>query len=204
MYAQGALPSILRRQELDDLGYPIISIPDKVNITTWFLLVFTCLSVLTRLGSKYSISKKLGNDDYLISIAALLDIGEVIATSLQTPNGLGISNSDASTNGSSRFEKATYAGELLYVPILCLTKLSILLFLSQLSPNLTHRRLAQGIGAAVVLWAFIGFVVAAFQCRIPDLWAIVSNQCINQVCLEFHQGSSTGSFPYAITSKQVQ
>ena len=51
--------------------YPVVSIPDKVNIIIWFLLVTTCLAVLTRLVSKRVLTKSLGMDDYLVSIATV-------------------------------------------------------------------------------------------------------------------------------------
>lgn len=60
-----------------------------VNVLTWFMLVVSILSVLTRLATKYWIFRKLTVDD-LLSIAAMVTcVAQSIAVSTATAGGLG-------------------------------------------------------------------------------------------------------------------
>ncbi|KAH8422278.1 uncharacterized protein LDX57_000036 [Aspergillus melleus] len=55
-----------------------------VNVLTWYLLVTAALSVLTRLGTKWWIFRKLTTDDYL-SIVSLVYIQPSRRTSPRAP-----------------------------------------------------------------------------------------------------------------------
>ncbi|MCJ1375626.1 hypothetical protein MMC20_006863 [Loxospora ochrophaea] len=159
--------------------YPTVSIPDKVNIVTWFLMVTTCLAVLTRIASKLLITRLLSSDDYVISVALLCSVCESIATSLQTANGLGTDFYSLDRQHVRRFQKATYAAELLYIPTLCLAKLSALVVLLHITPVPKDRLLAKLAGALVILWAVAAQFAVAFQCELPRPWASASDKCFD-------------------------
>lgn len=71
------------KPELKDTWTP------AVNILTWFMLVTAILSVLTRLGTKYWIFRKLTVDDFLSIGAIVACIAQSIAVSIATAAGLG-------------------------------------------------------------------------------------------------------------------
>lgn len=60
-----------------------------VNVLTWFMLVVSILSVLTRLGTKYWIFRKLTVDDVLSIASMVTCIAQSIAVSTATAGGLG-------------------------------------------------------------------------------------------------------------------
>lgn len=61
-----SVPSVMGRFSPD-------SWTPAVNVLTWYLLVTAALSVLTRLGTKWWIFRKLTTDDYL-SVVSLVHI----------------------------------------------------------------------------------------------------------------------------------
>ncbi|KAL8959111.1 MAG: hypothetical protein Q9193_003968 [Seirophora villosa] len=76
-----------------------------VSVVTWFLLAATVLAVLARFVTKLFVSKRLTSDDLLIFIALALSIGQGVAVSLQTSNGLGQHESALSASQLDNFYK---------------------------------------------------------------------------------------------------
>lgn len=161
-----------------------------VNVVTWFLLVTTLVTVITRTAMKWVIARKTNFDDAVILLASVFGIGESIAISLNVSNGLGQHVSQLTVFQQAGFEKSYYAAVLLYVPCVSLSKLAVLLLLRTITPVAAHRRIAYTTGVATIAWAGVAEVVLAFQCQVPNVWGILGGQCINLVSVCSSSASS--------------
>jgi hypothetical protein len=70
---------------------------------------------------------------------------------------------------------------LLYIPALCLAKLSTLAYLRVLSPDTPFAALNHTLEVFVILWGASAEFAVAFQCDLPTPWAVMSCKCINMV-----------------------
>ena len=75
----------------------------------------------------------------------------------------------------------TYISQLLYVAVLCLTKLSLILFIRHIAlarwAAVSCRILLYTVG----LWGISTVIALAFQCKLPSPWETATDRCINQV-----------------------
>ncbi|KAI4282999.1 MAG: hypothetical protein L6R35_005268 [Caloplaca aegaea] len=151
-----------------------------VSIVTWFLLAATVLAVVARVTTKIAISKRLTSDDFLIFLALAFSIGQAVAVSLQTSNGLGQHEAALSAFQMDNFYKFDYASNLLFILNLCFAKLSVLQLLRLVTPVKLHLRLVLGAGAFVILWSIASELASAFQCKTPNTWKVIGNQCFDR------------------------
>ncbi|KAL8808965.1 MAG: hypothetical protein Q9223_003746 [Gallowayella weberi] len=150
-----------------------------VNVVTWFLLVATLLTVITRTAMKWFVTRKTTIDDAVILLASFFAIGESIAISSLVSSGLGQHLAHLTLPQQLGFQKSYYAAVLLYLPSISLSKVAVLLLLHTITPVIAYRRIAYTTGVITVIWAGVAEVVLAFQCSLPDAWAILGGQCIN-------------------------
>ncbi|KAA8651162.1 uncharacterized protein ATNIH1004_000040 [Aspergillus tanneri] len=165
-----------------------------VNVLTWYLLVTAILSMLTRVGTKYWIFRKLTTDDYLSLVSLVTCAGQSIAVSMATANGYGEHYSKVSDSSMENVMKvglpfginrtdfyftyeAQYAANILYITSMCFSKLALIRFVRDLTPASPDRNFAVGLQIGTVLWAVIGIVTAAFQCKPPRTWDYMHGQC---------------------------
>ncbi|CAI7569436.1 unnamed protein product [Penicillium glandicola] len=151
-----------------------------VNVLTWFMLVTAILSVLTRLGTKYFIFRKWTLDDGLAATSTMLCIGQSIAVSLATANGLGQHREMLSDLKIESMMKAEYAATILFIASICFSKLSLLVFIRNLTPASLDRRFALVLGILIGLWAITSIFTAAFQCHLPQTWNYLHGTCFDR------------------------
>ncbi|KAJ5746114.1 hypothetical protein N7520_011296 [Penicillium odoratum] len=151
-----------------------------VNVLTWFMLVTSALSVLTRLGTKYWIFRKFTIDDFLSIGAMFTCIGESIAMSMATAGGFGQHLNTLSEVKKNYMMKALYASNILFIISMCCSKLAIMFFIRNLTPAALDRRFALGLGIFIVVWTVVGVFTAAFQCHVPIPWDYLQSQCFNR------------------------
>ncbi|MCJ1319622.1 hypothetical protein MMC15_004958 [Xylographa vitiligo] len=167
---------LLRRQVVisaENLG-PIVS------IVTIFLLILVILSIGTRFATKAIFRRKLGVEDALVLSALVFSISQVIAVLVQESNGLGEPIASLTSQQITTFQRTAYASDLLYVPNLGLTRLSVLTLISSLTPVQKQKQMAVYIGIFVIVWTIITEFTFAFQCHIPNPWQFIDNECSNR------------------------
>ncbi|KAJ5492314.1 hypothetical protein PEX2_087510 [Penicillium expansum] len=152
-----------------------------VNVLTWFMLVTAILSLLTRLGTKYFIFRKWTFDDGLATTSLVFCIAQSIAVSMATKNGLGQHLHMLSDLQIESIMKAEYSATILFIPSICFSKLSLLVFIRNLTPASLDRRFALVLGIIIGIWTIVGIFTAAFQCNIPQTWNFLSGTCFNRV-----------------------
>ncbi|TVY53303.1 hypothetical protein LSUE1_G009708, partial [Lachnellula suecica] len=155
-----------------------------VNIAAWIGMTVMIFCVFTRIGSKFKIVRQWTVDDSLIFSTMIFAICHTVTLSVMVSNGLGQPRGNLTKNMIANFEKYGYASQLLYIPTLCLGKLSTLGYLKALAPS-GSRYGATNIllTGFVVLWATGAGFAIAFQCSLPHPWAILSAQCLNRAIL---------------------
>lgn len=155
-----------------------------VNVVTWFLLAVTLITVILRTATKWFVTlNPKYDDDAAIILASVFAVGQSIAIAFGVSNGLGQHAVHLTTSQALGFQKSYYAAVLLYVPCVCLSKLAVLLLLRNITPNKSHQRMASTTAFCTLVWTGVAEVVLAFQCKVPDTWAVMKGQCINLVRL---------------------
>lgn len=78
--------------------------------------------------------------------------------------------------------QAQYAGNIMYISAIFLTKLSSLYFFVCLTrEGSSKRRLIHRSIVVVGIWSVISIIVIALQCQLPHPWVFDPGQCINVV-----------------------
>lgn len=80
---------------------------------------------------------------------------------------------------------------------MCFSKLALIRFIRDLTPASSDRRFAVSLQALTCVWALVGIVTGAFQCKPPRTWDYLEGQCFRIVCSRglFHhtQNGLTGA-----------
>ncbi|PMD62257.1 uncharacterized protein K444DRAFT_508450, partial [Hyaloscypha bicolor E] len=149
------------------------------NIAAWFGTTVMILGVCTRIWSKYSVLRKWTIDDALIIVTMFLGSTMTATISMTVANGLGQPQSSLSNYQIIEFQKYGYASQLLYIPALCLTKLTTLVYLRALSPESHFETMNTLLEVFIIIWGLSAEFAIAFQCQLPSPWAIISGKCFN-------------------------
>ncbi|KAH8772242.1 hypothetical protein F5882DRAFT_506032 [Hyaloscypha sp. PMI_1271] len=150
-----------------------------VNIAAWFGTTVMILGVCTRIWSKYSVLRKWTIDDALIIATMFLGSTMTATISMTVTNGLGQLQSSLSNHQIIEFQKYGYASQLLYIPALCLTKLTTLVYLRALSPESHFETMNTLLEVFIIIWGLGAEFAIVFQCQLPSPWAIISGKCFN-------------------------
>ncbi|CAG8972264.1 hypothetical protein HYALB_00001662 [Hymenoscyphus albidus] len=153
-----------------------------VNISAWFGMVVMIACVFTRVASKFSLLRRWTRDDSVIFAAMIFAIGYTVMVSLMVSNGLGQAQEKLDSLMIERFEKFGYSSELLYIPALCLAKLSTLLYLGELAPGGRYATFNLILEVFIILIAISAEFATALQCSLPRPWAILkASTCFNRL-----------------------
>ncbi|KAF7945628.1 uncharacterized protein EAE97_004666 [Botrytis byssoidea] len=153
-----------------------------LNVAMWIVLVPMVIIASTKIYTKYDTLRKIQIDDYLGLIAMLSSVGQCICTSEQIAYGLGQKQDTILQNEINRFYIAQYAGNIMYISAIFLTKLSSLHFFVCLTrEGSKKRRLIHRSILWIGIWSLISIVVIALQCQLPDPWEYEPGKCINVV-----------------------
>jgi hypothetical protein len=77
--------------------------------------------------------------------------------------------------------QALYSADILYILSVCFTKLSLLIFIRQLTIDDAQRRGILIFVLFTILSTFAAIFASAFQCHAPQAWQVLSLKCFNQV-----------------------
>lgn len=75
--------------------------------------------------------------------------------------------------------QTSYTAQIFFILTLALTKMAVLAFLRQLTPDQAHRRAIHILGSFIGAGSFAALIAAFFQCSVPQTWAVLSNSCFN-------------------------
>ncbi|KAF7585525.1 hypothetical protein BBP40_010735 [Aspergillus hancockii] len=156
------------------------------NITNWFLMVMAILFVIARLGTKYSIFRRLMTDDYLSIVSAVLCAAQTLAISMAIANGFGDHHDIArSVDGVL---KSQYTAAILFIVTMCFSKLALIHFIWSMTPATSDRRTAVSLQVFTILWTVTGVITSCFQCKPPRTWDSLNGECFNIRIWEYYLG----------------
>ncbi|KAI9036124.1 uncharacterized protein KD926_002265 [Aspergillus affinis] len=156
-----------------------------VNASTWALLTAAILSVLSRLISKYRIVHRFTSDDYLIIVSLIFCSAQSVAVSMAVANGYGDRFDEISEERFDAVMKAQYSATILYVASLYTSKLSLCLFIRNLSPKPRDHLFSNTVQILTAAWAVTALFATAFQCQPPRTWDYRQGNCINMVAWHY-------------------
>ncbi|PQE27696.1 choline transport protein [Rutstroemia sp. NJR-2017a BBW] len=113
-------------------------------------------------------------------LGMIITIGYDIAVSMQVAGGLGQHQATLSESQLIKYQKASYASQVLIPLSLCMAKLVLLQFLRALGRQDVRRNVTD----IIILFTIVTYIVLMFpilfQCPLPDTWEVLSPQCFNQ------------------------
>lgn len=77
--------------------------------------------------------------------------------------------------------KAEYSATILFIASICFSKLSLLVFIRNLTPASLDRRFALVLGILIGLWTIVSILTAMFQCNVPQTWNYLQGTCFDRV-----------------------
>ncbi|OGM40036.1 hypothetical protein ABOM_011476 [Aspergillus bombycis] len=96
-------------------------------------------------------------------------------------NGYGKHSKSLSETSIENIMKSQYAAAILFIASMLFSKLSVIYFIRNVTPAFHPDRLiTASLQALTILWAGIGILTAAFQCKLPRTWDYVHGQCIQR------------------------
>jgi len=156
-----------------------------VQIFVWITLAVSVLGVAARVSTKLAVLGKLKWDDYLICVALVFSIGQSVAVGIQCASGFGQHLDTLDEDSEEAMLKAEYAAGVLFVASLCFSKMSITVFIIELTPVRLYRRAAYFLGFFVTVWGVSSIFAASFQCNPGKPWDFINGSCFNPSFLEF-------------------
>ncbi|KAF7591468.1 hypothetical protein BBP40_001514 [Aspergillus hancockii] len=152
-----------------------------VVVTTWFLKGVTTIAVTSRLVTKWLVFGKLINDDHLIIASLAFCVGNTLAISVAIANGFGDRTDAATRNTQDTEMKSQLAAILLFVLSLLCSRLSMIVFIRDLTPAHRDRVLEHIAQGFMIVFAVIAIFGSAFQCQFPKTWDYLRETCIDAV-----------------------
>ncbi|PQE26900.1 choline transport protein [Rutstroemia sp. NJR-2017a BVV2] len=129
---------------------------------------------------KWTMAKRFDLDDLFMLLGMIITIGYDIAVSMQVAGGLGQHQSTLSESQLIKYQKASYASQVLIPLSLCMAKLVLLQFLRALGRQDVRRNVTD----IIILFTIVTYIILMFpilfQCPLPDTWKVLSPQCFNQ------------------------
>ncbi|SCO26422.1 related to integral membrane protein PTH11 [Fusarium fujikuroi] len=146
--------------------FPIRDKHEQFNILTITLIVITGVTVGLRFVEKIRYGPGLQVDDYVITGAFLVNLGNsIVCLHGLSGNGLGRDAWRFSPDTITSYLCFLYAGQTLYATDVFATKICVLLFYLRIFPGVVIRRLIWGTVGIAVLCMVIFDLLALFQCQ---------------------------------------
>ncbi|KAL6709836.1 hypothetical protein ACN47E_000621 [Coniothyrium glycines] len=150
-----------------------------LKLTSWMLLGTMVTIVSARQIVRFMILRRMVCDDVFLLLATALAIGYFLTTYFLATQGLGRELLLGAVM-PEELMKGYYASAIIYFPIVCLAKLSLLsLFYSILQKQRPHQRVMITFSVFVLLWSIASLFAFVFQCPLPKLWISTNPRCSN-------------------------
>ncbi|KAF7617334.1 hypothetical protein AFLA_005375 [Aspergillus flavus NRRL3357] len=163
-----------------------------VAVITWLLMSITAVAVVSRLLTKYLLVGGLMADDALIMISFVFGIGNNIAIFVATAHGFGNHTGTIIATMQDIVTKSQLAGALLLILSLLCSKLSMTVFICNLTPASRDHILARVAQGLILVTAVTALLGTAFQCRYPRTWDYLNEQCIDRAAWAVFLATANG------------
>lgn len=82
---------------------------------------------------------------------------------------------------TNEIEQSIFASDIIYGITFFFSKVSTLALLRHLTHVKNHRKILKGLACLLTIWALTVTFGSAFQCSLPDSWAVAGSHCFDQV-----------------------
>ncbi|KFY29442.1 hypothetical protein V493_02359 [Pseudogymnoascus sp. VKM F-4281 (FW-2241)] len=158
-----------------------------VVIANWTMMCFMVIVVIVRLLRKLAI-RSWSLDDNLVAIAGALGLIQCGILHKAVLAGLGRHEADLLPGEIDMYNKYNYTYQILFIIAIVLSKMSLLLFITRLTPNVAAIRLGRIILCLIGIWGVATVFGFAFQCSLPQPWNSTSGVCQNESALHYAAG----------------
>ncbi|OBT91594.1 hypothetical protein VE01_10364 [Pseudogymnoascus verrucosus] len=158
-----------------------------VVIANWTMMCFMVITVIVRLLRKLSI-RSWSLDDNLIAAAGAFGLIQCGILHKAVLAGLGRHESSLLDGEIDMYNKYNYTYQILFIITTVLAKMSLLLFITRLTPNVATIRVGRIILCLIATWGVATVIAFAFQCSLPQPWNNISGVCKNQAALYYAAG----------------
>ncbi|KAI9660383.1 MAG: hypothetical protein M1821_009733 [Bathelium mastoideum] len=157
---------------------------------SWIFYSLTGMTVLVRLISR----RNFAPDYWCVLAGFILLTLDSVTIHLAAHKGLGRHIATLSTGDLSQYNRAFYAGQILKVLILALSKISYLTIFTRLLLEASGRRktiriFCYSMIGVISAWAFATSMALALQCDTPHPWTFIGNKCVDQAVLYYLTGA---------------
>ncbi|KAL8648732.1 MAG: hypothetical protein Q9210_004813 [Variospora velana] len=160
-----------------------------ISVVTWLLIIGTVFVMVARVVTRYATTNTLRWEDIMAIFAMVTAIGQSIAVSISSTNGLGSHADNLSPDQRDVIQKALYASLLIYIVTLGLAKSSVCIHLYKLFPYRASRQTSTALMSLIGIWTTTALLVVAFECKLPTPWSITSTgKCINLLAFWTYYG----------------
>lgn len=141
-----------------------------VTITACLMLTGMVLFLVIRLAIRWPWSKLIGLDDILTFIACVIGVSETVTVFEAVHFGLGQHADKLDSAAVVSMEKAIYAGDILFVVVLALSKLAVALLVLRLTSSDIHILTAKAIAGVIVVWGVASVLAIALRPDVLQPW----------------------------------
>ncbi|EHA23250.1 hypothetical protein ASPNIDRAFT_125883, partial [Aspergillus niger ATCC 1015] len=154
-----------------------------ITIVAFVFFFVTLIIVAVKLGTALYSKTVLLSTDAPLWIALIVAFIQSLLTQFAVDHGLGKHSSSLSTADFSKYNKLTYAAQLLLIPVLSLSKVSTCRLIHRLTPGQRIRRANLITMIAVGLWTVFALFATALQCR-PH-WEYLPSHCVGKGAVNY-------------------
>ncbi|GAA84580.1 integral membrane protein [Aspergillus luchuensis IFO 4308] len=154
-----------------------------ITLVAFVFFFVTLIIVAVKFGTALYTKTVLLSTDTPLWIALIIAFIQTLLTQFAVDHGLGKHASSLSTADFSKYNKLTYAAQLLLIPVLSLSKLSTCRLIHRLTPGQRIRRANMITIIVVGIWTVFAVFATALQCR--PRWEYLPSQCAGQGAINY-------------------
>lgn len=155
-----------------------------IVVTTWTMICFSALALSARVGTR----RILSSDNITIALATIVSTMQSLTIHLAVNNGLGRRANLLDRHHYEGTAKGIYASNILQIIVLCLSKISILLVYTKLTPVRKMLIFIWTTISFITSWSIAAMAALAVQCAVPAPWDFLQRACINRAALNYTNG----------------
>ena len=154
-----------------------------ITLTSVSLLIVAIIFVLAKFGSAIHFKQRRTAVNTPIWIALVLAVIQIIVLQKAVDHGLGKHQDRLSESDIQTWSKFAFAGHILLIIVLSLSKISTILLIWKLTPSKSLRRGCLITSFIVAGWSIFAVLSIAFQCEFPNPWRYSPERCAGEVSI---------------------
>ena len=166
-----------------------------ITLTSVSLLIVAIIFVLAKFSSVIYFKQRQTAVNTPIWVALVLAVVQVVILQKAVGHGLGKHQNRLSEGDIQAWSKFAFAGHILLIVVLALSKMSTILLVWKLTPSKSLRRSCVVTAGIVVGWSIFAVLSIAFQCELPNPWLYSPERCAGKVSLNQGTGPQLTEHP---------